>query len=127
MYRLELLVKGSKKEVYALIKDERCEVIDFIKTLPDRACRRINAVLQRMAETGWAGHREEMVKHLTENIYEIKEHSTNSRLFCFFHGPKMIVCTHCRKKPAGKRRYNEEIKKVKSLYQSCKEAGILND
>ncbi|MEO0069387.1 MAG: type II toxin-antitoxin system RelE/ParE family toxin [candidate division WOR-3 bacterium] len=125
MYELELLVKGERKEIYALVINGRCEVLEFIAHLDARARKKLDVTLRRIAELGTAGYGQEVVKHLKGNVFEIKEHSSNCRLFCFFHRERLIVCTHMHRKPEGRARYNEEIRKVERLYQECMEAKIL--
>ncbi len=125
MISLCCLKLGPTKDVYALAVEGRCEVIDFIAELGPRAKKRLLYTIERLAETGWAGPGETVVKHLDAEVYEIKEHISNSRVFCFFEGRRAVVCTHARRKPAGKSRYRDEIDKVKSWRGRCIAEGIL--
>jgi phage-related protein len=100
-------------------------VIDFIAELDPRARKRLLYTLERLAQTGWAGPGETVVKRLEAEVYEIREHVSNSRVFCFFEGRRVVVCTHARRKPAGRSRYRDETDKVKSWRGRCIAEGIL--
>lgn len=126
MLRLELLKEGRVSSIYVLYKGDRCEVRDYIAGLEVRFRKRLDVVLRRIAETGWAGVEGQVVKHLkgTRVACEIKEHGSKTRLFCFFHGRRMVVCTHGGPKP-GRRGYAAHIHKVEVLYRECLESGVL--
>jgi hypothetical protein len=122
---LRLLESGAARDVYALAVDERCEVTEFVRGLDIRARKHLFHAFEWLAETGRAGQGETVFKHLEATVYEIKEHASNSRVFCFLEGRRVIVCTHARPKPAGKARYRDEIDKVKSWRARCIAAGVL--
>jgi hypothetical protein len=125
MLSLQRLESGPAKDVYALAVGGRCDVTDFVAGLDPRAQKRLFYTFARLAQTGWAGRCETAVRHLEAEVYEVKEHMSNSRVFCFFEGRRVVVCTHARRKPAGKARYRDEIDKVKSWRARCIAEGIL--
>ncbi|MBN2464613.1 type II toxin-antitoxin system RelE/ParE family toxin [candidate division WOR-3 bacterium] len=115
----------TKVQVYALKQDERCQTLDFLKSLPRRALKRYRVVFRLIAAQGRAGREETSFKRLESDVWEIKEHSKNVRLFCFRHGTRLVVCTHGGPRPGGKAAYRREIDKVLALYRQCLEEGIL--
>ena len=124
MLRLDVLVAGPAGSVYALVINERNEVMEYLNELPRVSRKKIVAIMHRLA-AGQSGGGSENFRHLSESVYEFKEHMTNTRLFCFRLKGAMIVCTHARKKP-GKRQLQMEIDKVKALQQRCVSEGILD-
>lgn len=124
MLRLDVLVAGSTRTVYALVINERNEVMEYLDQLPRVSRKKIVATMHRLA-AGQSGGGVESFRRLSESAYEFKEHMTNTRLFCFWHKGAVIVCTHARKKP-GKRQLQMEIDKVKALQQRCLSEGALN-
>jgi putative component of toxin-antitoxin plasmid stabilization module len=124
MLRLIPIRSGSARGVYALERDGRCEAFEFLRGLPERAVCSLDAVFQRLAEVGSAGKGEERFRHLRGTVYELKEHSSGVRLYCFRHG-RFLVCTHGSAKRAGRARLNQEIDKVVRLYELCKTEAIL--
>ena len=126
MLSLRLLEAGSAREVYALAVGDRCEVTEFIAGLDLRARKHLFHAFERLAQSGYAGRGETVFKHLEADVYEIKEHVSNSRVFCFLEGRRVVVCTHACPKPAGKARYRDEIDKVKSWRARCIAAGVLS-
>ena len=58
--------------------------------------RKLVARLQTIADQGWAGYEDQVVRHLKGSrvACEVKEHASNTRLFFFCHGRRVIVCTH---------------------------------
>jgi hypothetical protein len=125
MLRLILVRSGSARTVYALEVNGRCETYELLRSLPERAEQRLGYIIGRLAETGWAGKGAEGVRHLRGPVYELKEHSSNVRLYCFFHAGRVIICTHGSVKRSGKARLNQEIDKVVMLYELCKTEDIL--
>lgn len=125
MLSLRLLESGPVRDVYALAVGDRCEVTKFIAGLDHRARKHLFYAFGRLAQTGWAGQGEIVFKRLESGVYEIKEHVSNSRVFCFLEGRRVVVCTHARPKPAGKSRYRDEIDKVKSWRARSIAAGVL--
>ena len=99
--------------------DGNCPVVDMIYDLPERTQRHLMATMAIIAETGWRMRNEARFKHLRGDVYEIKEHSSNVRFFCFLHRGRVVVCTHDREKPGSKREYNKEIDKVERLLAQC--------
>jgi len=125
MLSLRLLESGPVRDVYALAVGDRCEVTEFMAELDYRARKRLLYALGRLAQTGWAGQGETVFKRLEAGVYEIKEHVSNSRVFCFLEGRRVVVRTHARPKPAGEARYRAEIDKVKSWRARSIAAGVL--
>jgi phage-related protein len=125
MVRLDLLMTGPVKDIYSLVDHDRSDTNDYLGGLPASAQKKLYYTFSRLTQTGWAGHDESIVRHLDGKVYEIKEHSSNSRLFCFFWGLRIIVCTHAGRKPAGKNRYRIEIAKVERLLDACLREGVL--
>lgn len=124
MLRLDVLVAGSTRTVYALVINERNEVMEYLNGLPRVSRKKVVAVMHRLA-SGQSGGGVENFRRLSEDVCEFKEHATNSRLFCFWHRGAVIVCTHARKKP-GKRQLQMEIDKVRMLQQRCLSEGVLS-
>ena len=116
---------GVGAVVCALMVDGRCLAVDFIDGLPVRTQRHLMATLAMLADTGWRMRNEARFKHLRGDVYEVKEHSSNVRLFCFLHAGRVVVCTHGRVKPSGNREYNTEIEKVDRLHAQCITERIL--
>lgn len=123
MLRLDVLVAGSTRTVYALVINERNEVMEYLNGLPRVSRKKVVAVMHRLA-AGQSGGGVENFRRLSDSVFEFKEHATNTRLFCFWHGDA-IVCTHARKKP-GKRQLQMEIDKVRILRQRCLSEGVLS-
>jgi phage-related protein len=124
MLRLIRVRSGSARTVYALEVNGRCETYELLRSLPERAEQRLGYIFERLAETGWAGKGVESVRHLRGPVYELKEHSSNVRLYCFFHAGR-VVCTHGSAKRSGKARLNQEIDKVVRLYDLCVMEDVL--
>jgi len=122
--RLDVLVAGSTRTLYALVINERNEVMEYLNGLPRVSRKRVVAIMHRLA-AGQSGGGVENFRRLSESVCEFKEHATNTRLFCFWQKGTAIVCTHARKKP-GKRRLQMEIDKVRTLQQRCLSEGILS-
>ena len=126
MVRLEELKAGPALAVCALVVDERNETAEYLTALSPVGRKRLDYVFQRLAELGRAGFREETFKRLEGVVCEIKEHGTNTRLFCFTSGNRLIVCTHAARRPAGNVRYQVEIDRVHRLYELCMVEGVLS-
>jgi hypothetical protein len=125
MVRLEELKTGPALAVCALVVNERNETAEYLGSLSTAARKRLDYVFQRLAELGRAGFRDETFKRLEGVVCEIKEHRTNTRLFCFTSGHRLIVCTHAVGKPAGRARYQVEMDKVRRLHEVCLAEGVL--
>jgi len=121
------LEPGPVLSVCALERDGRREATEFIAGLDEMAQRRFVKTFRQLVQTGRAGREEQRFKHLDGPVYEIKEHSTSARLFCFRWKAALVVCTHGMKKPAGKgtRQYQDAIDKVRRLLAECEAAGVL--
>ena len=126
MLRLDLLFGGDARDVYALAVNERCATRDCICELQTRSQARVYRMLERLAEHGQVGREQHLVRRLEGSVFELKEHESSTRLFGFFHGARVVVCTHGARKPAGKAAYRTEIDKVKRLHQMCIEEGVLD-
>jgi phage-related protein len=124
MLRLDVLVAGSARTVYALVINERNEVMEYLNQLPRVPRKKVIAIMHRLV-AGQSGGGFENFRRLSESVYEFKEHMTNTRLFCFWHKGAVVVCTHAHKKP-GKRQLQMEIDKVKALQQRCISEGVVN-
>ena len=125
MVRLEELKTGPALVVCALVVNERNETAEYLGSLSPAERRRVDYVFRRLSEFGRAGFRDETFKRLEGVVCEIKEHHTNTRLFCFTSGHRLIVCTHAARKPAGRARYQVEMDKVQRLYERCLVEGVL--
>jgi CHAD domain-containing protein len=125
MVRLEELKAGPALVVCALVVNERNETAEYLGTLSPAERKRVDYVFRRLAELGRAGFRDGTFKRLEGVVCEIKEHRTNTRLFCFMSGHRLIVCTHAARKPAGRVRYHVEMDKVRRLYELCLTEGVL--
>jgi hypothetical protein len=123
--RLEELKTGLALVVCALVVNERNETAEYLDSLSPAERKRIDYVFRRLAESGRAGFHDETFKQLEGVVWEIKEHRTNTRLFCFTSGRRLIVCTHAARKPAGNARYQVEKGKVRRLYELCLAEGVL--
>ncbi len=126
MLRLDLLFGGAARDVYALAVNERCATRDCICGLQMRSQARVYRMLERLAEYGQVGREQHLVRRLEGSVFELKEHESSTRLFGFFHGVRVVVCTHGTRKPAGKAAYRTEIDKVKRLHQMCIDEGVLD-
>jgi hypothetical protein len=125
MLTLRELESGRETSVCALVVDGRCLAVDFVDGLPERAQRHLMATLAMVAEVGWRMRNEARFKHLRGDVYEVKEHNSRARLFCFLHQGRLVVCTHGRLKPSGNREYNKEIVRVERLHLQCITERIL--
>ena len=110
--------------VYALVVNERNEVQGYLDQLPLPARKKIVMIMNRLAD-GRGGGGIENFRRLDGSVFEFKEHMTSTRLFCFLHRARVIVCTHARKKP-GPRQLKAEIAKVRALEERCRSEGVLN-
>ena len=126
MLRLDLLFGGAARDVFALAVNERCAARDCICDLQPRSQARVYRMLERLAEYGQVGREQHLVRRLEGSVFELKEHESSTRLFGFFHGTRVVVCTHGTRKPAGKAAYRTEIDKVKRLHQMCIDEGVLD-
>jgi phage-related protein len=124
--RIEELKAGPALVVCALVVNGRNETAEYLTALSPKGRKRLDYVFQRLAELGRAGFRDETFKRLEGVVCEIKEHGTNTRLFCFTSGDRLIVCTHAARKPAGNVRYQAEIDRVRRLYELCQIEGVLS-
>lgn len=124
MLRAELIKKGAARDIYALHVGNRCDTRDYLSRLERPDFRTLDVTIQRIAETGRAGHGETRFRRLkgTKNVYEIKEHGSNTRLFCFRHGQRMVICTHGTAKP-GRKEYKDHIRRVERLYRQWLDEG----
>lgn len=125
MVRLLELKAGAAMRVLELEIDGRSGTREFFESLPWQAQSRFRVMFRLLAESGRVGRQESSFRRLESVVYEIKEHSSNVRLFCFRWGHCVIVCAHGRKKPAGKAAYRSEIDKVLRLYELCRAEGVL--
>jgi len=123
--RLEELKSGPALSVCALVIDERSETAAYLDSLQPTSRKRLDYVFLRLAEHGLTSFRDETFKSLDGRVYEIKEHGSNTRLFCFRSGARLVVCTHAARKPAGRARYQVEVDKVHRLYELCLVQGVL--
>jgi len=126
MMRIEELKAGPTLVICALVVNELSETAEYLNALSPTGRKRLDYVFQRLAELGRAGFRDETFKRLEGAVCEIKEHATNTRLFCFTSGNRLIVCTHAARKPAGNARYRVEIDKVRRLHGLCLTEGVLS-
>ena len=99
MLRLDLLFGGAARDVYALAVNERCATRDCICDLQTRSQARVYRMLERLAEHGQVGREQHLVRRLEGSVFELKEHESSTRLFGFFHGARVVVCTHGTRKP----------------------------
>ena len=127
MLTLELLVPGQARDICVLVTDNRCAAKDYISGLQEDSQRSLMATLQRMADTGWAGHGTSRIRRLKGShvACEVKEHKSNTRLLFFLHGRRLVVCTHGVSHP-GKPEYRAIIRKVEALREECLREGILS-
>ncbi|HDQ99125.1 MAG TPA: hypothetical protein ENN51_02410 [candidate division WOR-3 bacterium] len=125
MMRLLELESGPALRVCALELDGRCASLEFVRGLPVRAQQGIFATFALLAKCGWRLRNETRFKHLREDVYEIKEYSSNVRLFCFLHAGRLVVCTHGTRKPGGRGRYAREIEKVLRLHRMAEEQAVI--
>jgi hypothetical protein len=125
MMRLEALVTGRARTVCALIVNDRCDFREWFEQIGERPRKRIRAVMVDLAEGGNGGGIERF-RHLTGQVYEIKEHSIPLRVFCFFHEGNLVVCTHGVTKPKP-RRLRDEIDKALALRQRLITEGVSID
>ena len=126
MLSLEKLVFGQSRDIYALVRDGRCEARKYIEELDDAPLSALMATLQRMADTGWAGRGGSRIDHLEGSriACEFKENKTGTRLLFFMHGKRVVVCTHGGPHP-GRPEYRAHIRKVERLREECLREGIL--
>jgi phage-related protein len=124
MLKLDVLIAGSAMTIHALVVNERTEVQDYLAQLPLPARKKIVMIMNRLAN-GRGGGGIENFRRLDDRVFEFKEHMTNTRLFCFLHQGRVVVCTHARKKP-GPRQLPAEIAKVKAFEARCRYEGLLD-
>jgi hypothetical protein len=126
MLELERLVSGQSKDIYVLVRDGRCEAKKCIEELDYAPRNALMATLQRMADTGWAGHGESRIGYLEGSriACEFKERKTGTRLLFFMAGKRIVVCTHGGAHP-GRPEYRAHIRKVERLREDCLREGIL--
>jgi hypothetical protein len=109
--------------VCALLVDTRNETAEYLGSLALPARKRLDYVFRRLIETGSVN--EVTFKQLDGIVYEIKEHKSNTRFYCFLWRPNLIICTHGARKPAGRARYQVEIEKVKRWSELCLREGVI--
>jgi len=92
---LDLLHRGERLAVYAILENGRCELMEFLEEL-NRQNHVVYAkwmrLLQRFADLPI--HNEEKSRHLRDGIFELK--SSELRVF-YFYAPNTrsaIICTH---------------------------------
>ena len=126
MLELERLLSGQARDIYVLVCNGRCEAKTYIEKLDGVPRGAMMATLQRMADTGWAGHDDSRVGHLKGSriACEFKENKTGTRLLFFMHGKRVVVCTHGGAHP-GRPEYRAHIRKVERLREDCLREGIL--
>ena len=125
MVKLLELKAGAVMRVLELEVDGRSGTRELMDSLPEQTQRRFRVMFRLLAETGRVGQGETGFRRLESVVYEIKEYSSNVRLFCFRWRHCVVVCTHGGKKPAGKAAYRREIDKVLRLYELCRREGVL--
>lgn len=86
------ILRQSSWTLFVLIRDGRCAAIEYFETLTAVECRKLISFIERTAELGPLGYREDRNRKLSEHIFELKP----------FDGPKRLVITHGFTKKSGK-------------------------
>ena len=95
------ILRQSSWTLFVLIRDGRCAAIEYFETLTAVECRKLISFIERTAELGPLGYREDRNRKLSEHIFELKP-TSQVRLAYFFDGPKRLVITHGFTKKSGK-------------------------
>ncbi len=92
---LDMIHRGERLAVYAIVENGRCELMDFLEELS-----RLNRVayskwmrlLQRFSDLPI--HNDEKSRHLQDGLFELK--SAELRVFYFYapNARSAIICTH---------------------------------
>lgn len=84
-----------------LVREGRCQTLEYLDTLTQPERRKVIAFLERTAVLGPLGYRDDRNRKLSEHIFELKP-TSQVRLAYFFDGPKRLVITHGFTKKSGK-------------------------
>lgn len=108
----ELLYKGSKFAIYAIVKSGVCLATDFIENECTRSeQKKVVALLQRAAEHGPPKNKEKY-ESLRGGISQFKSYQI--RIPCFFDKGGKIILTHgFRKKKTRSKTFRDELEKAK--------------
>ncbi|PKN26545.1 MAG: hypothetical protein CVU65_05270 [Deltaproteobacteria bacterium HGW-Deltaproteobacteria-22] len=92
---LDLLHRGERLAVYAIVENGRCELMDFLEQISRQnhvVFAKWIRLLHRFADLPI--HNEEKSRHLQDGLFELK--SAELRVF-YFYAPNTrstIICTH---------------------------------
>ncbi|MDW7709793.1 MAG: type II toxin-antitoxin system RelE/ParE family toxin [Deferrisomatales bacterium] len=124
--RLKQMAAGPVCRVLAAAaNDGRCELQDFLEEIgrDDPAARaKMAAFLERAADRG-PPRNPEQFRPLkgSDGVFEFKPKPY--RIFCFFDGRQIIVCTHAFKKKTNIRGDIQNAERLKTEYFEAKETG----
>ena len=111
-------VRSAKWCVAAVADDDGiCQLMDLLAEGVDRSdpdCREMLALIGRIAEEGPPHNKEKcrLLKSLSPHIGEFK--SGLLRVFWFYHGSKIVVCTHGEAK-AKQRELKRQVRRAERI------------
>ena len=92
------LLSGKRFHVLALLRDNNCQVEEYIKNLNERDRKKVLALLVHVSENGPPKNIQKSRKILgSDDILEFKP-TSQIRILWFYDGPGRIVLTHAFRK-----------------------------
>lgn len=112
MIKITEIYTGKKYRIFAIEKQNRCQVKDFIDGLSEIEQKKIVKLLQFSADYGLPKN-EKKFKKLEKDIWEFK--SNQIRILCFIERERMVILTHGFLKKSG-RTPKREIEKAQEIH-----------
>jgi phage-related protein len=108
---LTIILKGKVFNIWAMTRENRCPVEEFIDELEIKDQRKVLSLLDRIANHGMLGNEEKFhkLKGKGVSLWELK--SFQVRIFCFFDQQRLVILTHGFRKK-GNETPREEIEKA---------------
>lgn len=121
MISIEKLMSGKQHDIYAIHKNDRCPVQDFLISLQDSGRKKIIALLKRTAENGTLSNTEKFKKLKGSDLWEFKSYQI--RILCAFKDDRIIILSHGFTKKSDKTP-RSEIKKAERLLKEYFQGGL---
>lgn len=112
MITSEKILKGKVFSIYAICKNNKCFIREFIDELNESDKKKIFALLEWTADHG-APKNEQKFKKVDDNLFELKANQV--RIFCTFEKGKILLLISGFVKKKNKTPENEKNKAINLL------------
>jgi len=125
--KITRILSGTKCELYALVINGKCLIIDFVASLDEKDQKQTFALLKLVCETGPPKNKEKF-RNIGDRLYELKTRG-GVRILSFFAGPplrKALILTHGFKK-SGRRIFARQREKAAAWLKEFSDIDDINE